>query len=134
MKRWGAISALTLFAIFAVSDFVHDFFTDEPIRYFAVHPGYLLWVAAIAIGGGLITLVFCRLPLRLQRKVKLCAIGSTASCLTIFTGYLLYQVAGLSSDLGVLPGPMFIWGVVWGFGAAALLWFEFYRVSKRPIT
>jgi hypothetical protein len=131
MRRWAVISVLALFAIFVAGDFVRDFVNNEPISYYVVQPLRLLWVAAIAVGGGLITLVFCRMPPLLQRRVKLFAIGSAASCCTVITGYLLYQIAGLSLDLGVLPGPVFIKGVAWPFGAAVLLWFEFYRFSKR---
>jgi hypothetical protein len=133
MKRWVGILALALFAIFAAGDLVRDFITNEPIRYFAVQPLRLFWVVAIAVGGGIITLVFLRLPPRMQRKVKFFAIGSAASCCTIMAGYLLYQIAGMSLRLGVLPGPEFIKGIVWSFGAAALLWFEFYRISKGRV-
>jgi hypothetical protein len=117
MRRWAITSALALIAIFAVGDF-------------AVQPLRLLWVGVIALGGGLITLAFCRLPPPLQRRVKLFAIGLAASFLTVFAGYLLYQIAGLSSQLGVLPGPALIKGIAWSFAAAALLWFEFYVASR----
>jgi len=134
MKRWAVIIAITLITIWMVVDAVCEFIANDSIRYFAVEPRRLLWVAAIGVGGGLMTLVFCRLSARLQRTVKLFAIGSAASCLTVFACCLLYQIAGLSLDLGVLPGPVFIKGVAWSFGGAALLWYEFYRVSKRRVT
>ncbi|MGA3178938.1 MAG: hypothetical protein ABSF38_01200 [Verrucomicrobiota bacterium] len=133
MKRWLGVFALALFGIFAVGDFVRDFNANEPIRYFAAQPLQLLWVAAIAIGGGLIAEGFCRLSPRLQRRVKICATGLVATFLTIFTGYFLYQIAGLFSVVGARPGPVFVLWIACGFGGAAFLWFEFYQISKSRV-
>ena len=133
MRRLAVFCAFALFAIFAVGDFVNDFVANEPIRYFAVQPLRLLLVAAIAVIGGLICLVFYRLSPRWQHKVELFAIGSSAICLTVVAGSLLYEIAGLSLQLGVLPGIVFIKGIACSFGGAALLWVVFYRVSKKRV-
>jgi hypothetical protein len=106
---------------------------NDSIRYFAVQPLRLLWVAAIAVGGGVTTLVFCRLPPRLQHKVKIFGIGSVASCFTIFSAFLYYQLAVLSANLGAPLGTDFIKGIACYFGVAALLWIVFYRCFKTRV-
>ena len=133
MRKLAVICGLALFAIFAVGDFVRDFIASEPIRYFAVQPLRWLLVAAIAVGGGLIWLIFSRLSPQLQRKVELCAIASAASCLTAIGVWLLYETVGLSLQLDVLPGLGFFEGVAWSFAGAAWRWFVFYRASKRRV-
>jgi hypothetical protein len=130
MRKWALISGGALLAIFAFGNFVREFIASEPIRYFKAQPLGLLLVAATAVGGGLIMEGFCRLSPRWQHWTKLFGIGAVASCLTLFTGYLLYMIGGLSLHLGTLPGPVFVKGIAWPLGGAALLWFEFYRVSK----
>jgi hypothetical protein len=61
MKKWSVIVAVTLLVVFEVADLVRDFITNDPIHYFAQQPGRLLWVAAIAIGGGLLALILSRI-------------------------------------------------------------------------
>jgi len=131
MKKWTFIAAATLFAILAVADFIHDFITSDPVHYLAQQPDRLLWVAAIAIGGGLLTLVFCRLSPRLQRWVKLLALGAAASWLTALTGCVLLVCVGWSSQFGIsnTPVSLIVGPVCLGVGAA-FLWFGCYRVSK----
>jgi hypothetical protein len=99
------VIAVALFMIFVVADFVHDFIANDPIHYFAQQPGGLLWVAAIAIGGGLITLAFSRLSPRWQRWVKLLASVSAAVCLTALAGYFVYVFFGGRHGRGFPTSP-----------------------------
>ena len=78
MKKWGAIAAVTAFAIFVVVNFLHDVVTSDPIGYFSREPGRLLYVAGIAIAGGLLTLGYYKLPSHTQRRARM-QIGR-ASC------------------------------------------------------
>lgn len=88
MKKWVTITALTLFWVFVVYDLVGNFIANKPIDYFIAQPTGLLWVALISVGGGLITLLFCRLPPQLQHQVKLVAIAASATGVTVFAGWL----------------------------------------------
>jgi len=133
MKRWAVIFAVAFFVVFAVEDFVREFMASEPMTYFAVQPLRLFWGAAIAVGGGLTMDAYTRLAPRWQHKVRLLAIGLAASCVTIFTGYMVYVTAVLSSNLGVLPGLGFLKSVAWSAFGTAVLWFEFYQVFKRRV-
>jgi len=129
------VIAVALFMIFFVAGFVHDFIANDPIHYFAQQPARLLWVAAIAIGGGLITLAFSRLSPRWQRWVKLLASVSAAVCLTALAGYFVYVFFWWSSWSGISNVPVSIIAApLWSGAGAAFLWFVFYRLTKRRIT
>jgi hypothetical protein len=132
MKRWIVIVAVTLFAIVAVVDIIHDFVTTDPVHYFAEQPRRLLLVAAVAIVCGLIALVFDRLSPQLKHSVKLFTLGSAASCLTVFTGYSLFMLARLSSQVESSDGRRAFILVSLGLGwVVTLLWLEFVQVFKR---
>jgi hypothetical protein len=133
MKKWVAITALTLFWIFAAHDLVGNFITNKPIDYFMAQPMGLLWVALISVGGGFITLLFCRLSPQLQHRVKLVAIAASATGVTVFAAWLVYAIARLSSEMGVQPGFGFNEGIAWSVGASAVLWFAFFRTMRRSI-
>ena len=117
--------------IFLLGLAAHEFMANEAIRYFSVQPIRLLWVAAIAIGGGLILHFYSRRSLRVQRKAKLVVVGSAAIFCTLFTIVFSYQIARLSFALGVRPG----WGIFQGVPSGAVLalglWIEFYRTCKK---
>jgi hypothetical protein len=134
MKRWPLIVAVALFMIFAVADFMHDFITSAPVHYYAQQPARLLWVAAIAIGVGLITLAFCQLSPRWQQRVKLLASVAAAVCLTALAGYFVHVFVWWSSWSGIANIPVFIIAApLWLGGGAAFLWFVFYRLTKSRI-
>src|SRR5437763_2253146 len=96
MKKLGVIIAVTLFAIFAIADLVHDFITSDPVHYFSQQPHQLLVVAAVAIVGGLVAFIFYRLSPHCQRRVKLLTVGSAASFVTVCGLYFGYQFLRLS--------------------------------------
>ncbi len=134
MKRWSVIVAGTLLVILVVADFVHDFITFDPIHYYAQQPGRLLWVAAIAIGGGLITFAFWRLSPRWQQRLKLLASVSAAVCLTALAGYFVDVFVWWSSWSGISNTPVLIIIMPLCLGAgAAFLWSVSYRLSKKRI-
>ena len=134
MKRWIVIFTVTLFAIVAVVDVVHDFVTNDPVHYFIEQPRHLLLVAIIAITGGLIAFVFDRLSPQLKSSVKLFTLGSVASCLTVLTGYFTFEVARLSSLLGSSDGRRAFMLVPLCLGlVVVLLWLEFFQVFKKRV-
>ncbi len=133
-KRWVAIFAVALFAILAVVDVVHDFVTNDPVHYFAEQPRRLLLVAAIAIIGGPIVLVFDRLSPGLKRRVKLFTLGSAASCLTVFTGYFLFGMVQFLSLLGPSDGRWAFILVPLCLGLVVVwLWWEFFQLLKKRV-
>jgi hypothetical protein len=132
MKKWSTIAAVVVFAIFAVADLVHDFVTNDPIGYFSTEPRRLLYVAGIAITGGLVALMFSRFSRQAKRRVRLFGWGAGASFLTAFCGYLLYQSVSLSPMIVANSGAGWLVLVPLLFASiAAYLWFEFFRAWKR---
>ena len=135
MKKWSAIAAVVAFAIFAVADLVHDFVTNDPIGYFSTEPHRLLYVAAIAIAGGLAALTFDRLPPHVQRHVRVFAWGAAASTLTAIAGYFAFCFFSLSSFIVESRSTVWILFVpLIFFGIAAYLWSEFYRALKTGVS
>ena len=133
MKKWKAI-VVALFVIFAAADSVLDFIKNDGIHYFAAQPIRWLWVAAISIGGGLVTLAFGWLSPRWQRWAELLALGLAASCLTALAGYFTFMFVRWSSWFGVSNSPVFFFiGPPCAGCGAALLWFAFCRVSRKWI-
>ena len=135
MKRWSIIIAATLFAAWLIVDTVHEFFTNETIQYFSSQPKRLLYIAGIAIVGGLVALIFDRLSPRAQRLVRVFAWGAAASTLTVLAGYFAFCFLSLSSFIieygsfgWVLLVPL-IFALM-----AAYLWFEFYRAIKTGVS
>jgi hypothetical protein len=64
MRKWSVIVLVALFVILGVLPVVHDIITNDTVDYlgyFAEQPRRLLWVAAIAIGTGLVALAMHRL-------------------------------------------------------------------------
>jgi H+/Cl- antiporter ClcA len=120
-----------LIGVFLLGLAVHEFMADEAIGYFSAQPSRLLWVAAIGIGGGLISHFYSRLPSSVQRKTKLAVVGSAAIFFTLFTIVFFYQIARLSFVLGVRPGWGIFQGVPFGTVLALGLWIEFYRTCKK---
>jgi hypothetical protein len=135
MKKWSAITAIVVFAIFAVADLAHDFVMNDPIGYFSTEPHRLLYVAAIAIAGGLAALGFTRLSPRAQRHVRVFAWGAAASTLTAIAGYFAFCFFSLSSFITESGSTVWILFVPLIFsGIAVYLWFEFYRALKTGVS
>ena len=134
MKKWGAIIAAALVAAWLAVDTLREFFANETIQYFSTQPHRLLYVAAIAIAGGAVALVFGRLPREAQRRVRLFAWGAAASTLTAFLGYMLFSLASLSFLVAESGGTAWVLLALSLFSAiAAYLWFEFYRAWKMGV-
>jgi len=129
MKKSASIFLVVAFAIFAVADFVHDFFANDTAHYFAEQPHRLLLVAAIGIVGGLLTLGFYRLSPGLQRRVKLLTLGLEASFVTLACGWLAYRTA----DFYFAGGHTLILALLSIGAVAALLWVEFYLVFRSRV-
>jgi hypothetical protein len=71
MKKWSIIVLVALFVILGVLPVVQDIITHDTVDYlgyFAEQPRRLLWVAAIAIGTGLVALAMHRLVIPALKK------------------------------------------------------------------
>lgn len=138
MKKWSLIAAVTAFAIFAVADLVHDFVANDPIGYFSAEPHRLLYVAGIAIPGGLAAWGFHRLSPRAQRHLRLCGWGAAASAMTAIAGCAVFCFLSLFSFIVELGGATRILEVflllLLSFGIAAYFWHEFRRVWKTGVS
>jgi len=135
MRKWGAIAAVTAFAIFAAVDLVRDAVTNDPIGYYSREPGRLLYVAGIAVAGGLLTLGYYKLPSRTQRRVRMLSLGAAASVATAAFCYFASISVSLASMISKLGGS--VWTVVMMLPIVMLLaavagscWFACWRVWK----
>ncbi len=137
MKKIGATIVVTLFAIFAIANIVHDFITNDPVHYFSEQPHQLLVVAAIAIGGGLIAFLFYSLSPHWQRRAKLITLGSAAGFVTLAGGYFFFWLVGLPHQYDwMFPRHWLYWVYTIPLSIitlAGLLWFEFYQVFKERV-
>ena len=128
------MAAVVAITIFAVADLVHDFVTNDPIGFFAAKPHQLLYVAAIAIAGGLAALSFDRLSSRAKRQVQIFAWGAAASTTTFMAVYFaccFFSVSSFVIKTANMGGILIVPLIISGF--AAYLWFEFYRALRTGI-
>ncbi len=122
------------FAIFAIADFMHDFFSNDTAQYFSERPHRLLLVAAIGIVGGLLVFGFYRLSPRLQRSSKLVALGLAASFVMLAGGYFSFFLFSLPAQLdSAIPHHMPLLMLLGTIAIAGLLWFEFYKAFKKRV-
>lgn len=135
MRRLLLVLGLALLAILTIWD-IYDFFvTDEGVRYFTSHPRRLGFVAAIAICGGLLALIFSRFSFSYRRRLTLLAVGGVASASTAFLGYFTYSLASVASLITQDGTWYWVLATIASLTViASLLWFEFYQVYKRPET
>jgi hypothetical protein len=134
MKKRVPLSVVALVVICALADLIHEFYANDTLDYFVSEPGRLLYVAVIAVVGGLLVLVFSRLPRQAQCRIRLFGWGGAASLLTTFFGYSLYQSVSLSRVIVANIGGRWLLLVPLMLGAmAAYLWFEFYRAWKARL-
>jgi hypothetical protein len=127
MKRWVTIIIVALVVICALADLIHEFYANDTLNYFASEPRRLLYVAGIAVAGGLLALASPRLSRQAQRSFRLFGWGAAASLLTAFCGYAIYQSVSLSPVIVANSGAGWLLLVPLLLGAmAAYLWFEFF--------
>jgi hypothetical protein len=135
MKRWVAITVVALVVICALPDLIREFYTNDTLNFFSSEPRRLLYVAAIAVAGGLVALTFSRLSGPSQRSAQLFGWGSAASLLTAFCGYSIYQSVSLSTVIVANSGAGWLPLVPLLLSAmAAYLWFEFCRAWQARVT
>src|SRR6266496_947745 len=96
MKKWVSLIVVALVVICGLADLIHEFYAKDTLHYFSSEPRRLLYVAGIALAGGLAALVFSRFSRQAQRGVRLFGWGAAASMQTLFSGYSLYQSVSLS--------------------------------------
>ena len=133
MKKWSAIVAIVGFAIFAVGNLVHDFITSDPIAYFSRDPVRLLYVAGIAVAGGLVTLGYYKLPPRIQRRARMLGLGMAGSATASAACYFVYVIFSLASIISSLGGSawsaLVMLPMLLLFSAiTAYCWFKCWRV------
>ena len=130
MKKWITILAITVIAICAIADIVHELIANDAIHYFTAQPRRLVLVAIVGIVGGIAALIFDKLSSKAKRNVKLFVIGSAASCLTFFAGYFLFMFIDVPLAIKTNVGHLMLIPICFGL-IAAVLWFEFYQIFKK---
>ena len=135
MRKLSLIIGITLLEVAAALEFYDFFVTNEGIRYFASQPQRLLYVAAIAIAGGLLAVGINRIPPGRRRTLTLVALGGFASSLSCMAGMFALRLLSFSS---IITESGMWGGVATALGAMSvmpvLLWLEFYIVWKRRET
>jgi len=135
MKKWSTISAGIIFAIFAVTDLVHDFVSNDPIGYFSAEPHRLLYVVVIAVIGGFAALGFSQLSPRAKRHVQVFAWGSAASALTTIASYLascFFSISSFIIESGSTAWILFVPLIF--IGIAVYFWLGFYQTLKTRVS
>jgi|HubBroStandDraft_6_1064221.scaffolds.fasta_scaffold200742_2 hypothetical protein len=134
-KLVGIILAVGL-TLFVIAEAINDFIDSEGIRYFVEQPYRLLFVTAIGVAGGLVVFGFFALSPRLQRQVKLVALGCGGIFVVLAGAYYAYQFASLPAQLD----PSLPWQTPWPIllptiGIGGSLWLQFYKVlrSRGPV-
>jgi hypothetical protein len=131
-----AVAAVAV-GLWILNGFVEDVREGDPIHYFVQQPGQMLWVAVISIGGGLIALLFSRSSRRWQRHMKLFALAAAATALTVCAGdflVLLLRISRLARINDLSNVSIIEYTIPFGVAVgAAMLWFLFYRVAKKPV-
>ena len=139
MKTLTILAAVAAFAIFAVADLIHDFTANDPIGYFRQDPSRLLTVAGIAITGGLVALLFYRLPPRTQKQVKLLGWAAAATGCTAAVGYfgfISFSLGSLISRAGGSIRPLLLTVLPFLFLYAAVsagCWYGCWRLWKSGV-
>lgn len=133
MKRWSIIIAAAVMAAWMVVNLISD--VSDAIPYFSSKPQRLLYVAGLAVAGGLAALAFARLSCRAKRRICLVGWGAAASAMTLCIGYLLFRLASLFSSVveSGATGWVFL-GLLLFAAIAAYFWFEFYRAWKAGVS
>jgi len=127
---------LGIFALFELLDILA---TGAPIEYFRDSPNDLLWVAEIAIAGGLVTWAFCKLPIRVQGFASILGLGALAVGATTGLGFCVYAFISLASievELGVSvwnPLPIFLPVVFLLPLVAVYYWIACWRAWRKEI-
>lgn len=138
IRRWSVIIVVTAFAVLGVVDVAHEFIANDTIGYFSAEPQRLLYVAAIAIAGGLAGFGFYRLTPRAQWHVKVFGWGAAASIMTAVVGYAVFEFISLFSFIVESGGAIRILEVllcvVLFSGITACLWYKFRHVWKTKVS
>ena len=119
--------------IILVGLLVHDFITSDAIHYFGEQPRQLIWVAVIAITGGLVALAYYRLPPPWRDRVNVCALGIEAAFFTALTGFAVYYIVHWSSHSDS-AATLFAWVVLLFSGSiAGFLWVRLWRRLRKRV-
>jgi hypothetical protein len=132
MQKIPLIPGLMLVAALTVHDACQFLVTDDGVGYFTSQPRRLLYVAGIALIGGLLALAFSWLIPMTRRALRLTALGSFAACIMVFLTIFASRLASFAS----MVTESGMWG--WVIAAlaslsvvAVLVWLEFDLVWRR---
>jgi hypothetical protein len=122
---------LAAFFIFALAKGINDFIADGGIHYFSQQPHRFLFVAVIAIAGGLIAFGFSALWRRLQREIKLAVLAAGGSFFTAVGAYVSIQFVIWQARVDPAGPRQIPWVLVLpALVVASLLWIGFCLVLK----
>lgn len=131
MKSWRAIIIVGVVSLWLVASFVYEIIVNEPIHFYTEAPHRLLYVAIMAIAGGLALLIFDRLPPQARHYLKLCSLGGAATLLTVFWFNMVYLLIGLPEFILRNAGVGWVALVlVVNAALAGYFWKEFCRTWK----
>src|SRR5437016_1029488 len=108
MKRVATSLLIAAFFVWAIVEAICEFRANGTAEYYSSQPQRLLYVLGITIVGAIVAVIFYRLSPRGQRRAKLLALGSVASFLTTFLGYMLFKLSTLSFLLSSLVNVLLL--------------------------
>jgi hypothetical protein len=131
MKRFVGIILVLAFFIFCIVDSIHGFLSSDGLHYFLEQPHRLLLVAVIGIVGGLTALGLSAWSQRLQRTLKLIALGLGGSLVLLAGCYFGLQFVNLPPELhSAIPPHTVLTILLCGVYIAGLVWFEFFQTLR----
>jgi hypothetical protein len=114
---------------------VREFFANATIQYFADQPNRLLYVAAIAITGGLAAFGLSRLSPAGRNRIRQVAWGAAASASTALLGSMGFVLFAVSSPFERPASMGWVYLAVLCMSAVVVVcWCEFYRACKTPVS
>jgi hypothetical protein len=135
MKRFWFILGLLIVAALTAQELYDFIITNRGVEYFSSRPQRLIYVAGVAVVGGLVTFGYGRLSVGWQRTARLSVLAAMAVALT---GFCCYMAVAAVRILAEPSFSSFRWPVAgcWllFLAFAAWLWFEFWHLLRRGAT
>jgi hypothetical protein len=138
MKRTAVKLLIAAYLVLMAVGAAYEFRAIKAADYYSSRPERVVYALALTVLVGAAIFLYSRLPARAQRNAKLLALGNVAVFLSIFSGYMLFEVIRVASSgyVALVDGYFALFALLPVFWAAlaAMFWYEFYHVLKRGKT
>lgn len=130
-KQIVGLTLVVIVVTAALVDLAQEFVTNDPLQYFAEAPAQLIWVAAIALTGGMAVWGLMRLSPSVRRRIQLLMLAFAATGVMAGGGWLAFHFFTSPPEIASNFPRTLSWKLVLDTAiVAGLLWFQFYRVCR----